>query len=166
MYFKATLDYKTMIISSIISLMLLSLSYYIPIWTDLSKDAAANQWIIFGMPLLFIFILITAYFFSVKFYSIENESLIIHRAFDKVAYNLNEIQATKQLADDSLNKTLRLFGSGGLFGYYGVFSNNTLKKFTLYGTQTKNYILIELKSGKKIVLTPDEPEAMLEALNS
>jgi hypothetical protein len=164
MFFKATLDYKTMIVTSIVALVLLSLSYYIPIWTDLGKDAATNQWIIFGMPLLNILILVIAYFFSIKSYTIDTESLIIQRPFDKVTYGLSEISRFELLPDDILKKTIRLFGSAGLFGYYGIFGNNTLKRFTLYGTQTKNFLLIEFLNGKKIVLTPDEPEAMMEAL--
>ena len=50
---------------------------------------------------------------------------------------------------------IRTFGVGGLFGIYGKFYTNGLGNITVFGTQSKNYILIRTNS-QKIVITPDD----------
>jgi hypothetical protein len=164
MEFKATLDMKTNIITAIVIMILLGIAYFLPHWA--TQEGEPNQLIIFGLPLFNILIILLAYYFSVKSYLVDNQFITIKRPFTNVKINRQEIANISAIELEAMKGALRLFGSSGVFGYYGIFRNSTLKNFTMYGTQTENYILIELQNGKKIVLTPDEPEAFLNATNS
>jgi hypothetical protein len=52
--------------------------------------------------------------------------------------------------------TIRTFGVGGLFGYFGKFHTPNIGHITFYATQRVNKVLIVTKQGKKIILTPDD----------
>jgi hypothetical protein len=53
-------------------------------------------------------------------------------------------------------------GNGGLFGYYGWYSSSNIGSFFCYGTQRKNRILIQMKSGEKFIITPDDTGILAE----
>lgn len=59
-------------------------------------------------------------------------------------------------AKDAFKGCMRLFGSGGLFGYYGVFRNQKLGRFSMYITQRENMILVTTKRKKYIFNCPLE----------
>ena len=58
--------------------------------------------------------------------------------------------------------TIRTFGVGGLFGYYGKFRNKTFGNMTWFATQQKNYLIFETTNNQKIVLTPDDTDMIKE----
>ncbi|MBS4044542.1 MAG: hypothetical protein KGZ59_12085 [Chitinophagaceae bacterium] len=70
----------------------------------------------------------------------------------------SEIISVGQLEKEKLKGTIRTFGVGGLFGYFGKFYNNKIGVMTLYATRRSNYVLIKTSANKKIILTPDNPE--------
>jgi hypothetical protein len=161
MNFRASQDTKTQVITAVVILVLFAAAY-LPTW--LGSDDATHPFIIMGIPLINLAIIGAAYYFSVRGYYVDNEELIIGRPFSEVKILRSDIIKVELLSEDPLKRAIRLIGSGGMFGYYGSFSNPILKKFTMYGTQTKNYVLILTLSGKKIIVTPDEAEEFVEAL--
>jgi hypothetical protein len=61
--------------------------------------------------------------------------------------------------------TIRLFGTGGFFGSYGLFSNVALGRFRLYATRRGPAVIIRRKDDKlPIVITPDDVPGTIEAL--
>jgi hypothetical protein len=62
----------------------------------------------------------------------------------------------RTLADNEAKGTIRTFGVGGLFGYFGKFHTPGIGHSTFYATQRKNKILIVTSNDKKIVITPDD----------
>ena len=58
----------------------------------------------------------------------------------------------------------RTFGVGGLYGYYGKFYNRTFGSMTWYATRRDKLVLVKFQNKKKIILTPDEPVALIAAL--
>ncbi len=164
MEFKATFDQKTSVISAIIMMSLLAIAYFVP--RSLTQEGEVNQAIIFGIPLLIIATIIGAYYFSIQSYTVDNQTIIINRPFDKVRIVRANIKNMSQLDSTSMKGNIRKFGSGGLFGYYGSWYNPNIGNFSLYATQLDNYILIETHSGKKIILTPDDIEGMFDCLKS
>ena len=49
--------------------------------------------------------------------------------------------------------TIRLIGSGGLFGYMGLFKNTEIGKFTCYATDLEKSFVIYRKNKRPIVVT-------------
>ena len=68
------------------------------------------------------------------------------------------------LDKERLNGSIRTFGVGGLFGYWGRFANSKIGVMTWYATRRDNAVLITKFNNKKIVLTPDEPELFVSTI--
>jgi hypothetical protein len=62
--------------------------------------------------------------------------------------------------------TLRLFGVGGFFGSYGLFSNGDLGRFRLYATRSGQAVIVR-RSGDAlpVVLTPDDVAGTIDAID-
>ena len=104
------------------------------------------------------------YLFAPKYYRIENGNVIIVRPLSNIILPFNEILSAEESKDLKFFNTIRTFGSGGLFGYFGKCWNSRIGSFSLYGTQRKNWILITSSKGEKYIITPDD-KGMLEEIN-
>lgn len=109
-----------------------------------------------GILLLFVAILLGSYLYSPQKYEIQDAQLIIKRPIGDKAVNITEITEIRKIKKGEISGTIRTFGVGGLFGYYGKFLNSTFGHMTYYVTQRKNMILLKTKAGKKIIISPDD----------
>lgn len=91
-------------------------------------------------------------------YELNKYELIIKRPFKQVVIKRNDIADIQFLTDEQLKWTIRSFGVGGLFGYFGYFYNRQLGNMLWYTSQRKNRILIRLKNEEKIVISPDNEQ--------
>lgn len=58
--------------------------------------------------------------------------------------------------------TIRLFGSGGLFGFTGIFRNAELGVFSCLATDLKKSYVIYRKDKRPVVISVDDPEIWKE----
>jgi len=65
-----------------------------------------------------------------------------------------------------LSFVVRVFGNGGLFGYTGYFWNKSFGKMHWFVTQRKNYVVIDIGTKRKIVLSPDDYDGLIDALQN
>jgi len=159
-YFKASLDTLAKNLSIVLAV-LFAIIIVLHIW--LIKDSG-KMVSLFVIALLLI-IYLSAYLFRPQGYIITNEALIIKRSVSPVTILRSNITSTEQLSNNSLSGSIRLFGVGGLFGYFGKFSNRKLGTMTWYATRrNSNVVVVITADQKKIILTPDEPAAFLAAL--
>ncbi len=161
MRFKASMDTSTKFITAFVILILFavitfpfisipkSIGILSPILTALITI------IIFSIPILY----------KPKSYSIETNQIIIHRWINDIIILKNEITSVELLDKHKLKGSIRTFGVGGLFGYFGKFYNSTIGAMTWYATRRNNYILITTTSNKKIIITPDNPEDFVKEFN-
>ena len=98
-------------------------------------------------------------------YKLTDDKLIIHRPLSDIKINRTEIKNVEQLDKEKLSWAVRIFGVGGLFGYWGKFSNIKLGSMTWYATRRNDAILVTTIYNKKIVLTPNEPEKFVTEFN-
>ena len=114
--------------------------------------------------------LILIYFLVFSFrpihYSITTNGVKIHRLFTDVNIERNKIKSVELLTKDQIEGTVRTFGVGGLFGYYGKFANSNLGSMTWYATRQDLMVLIRTNDHKKIILTPDEPAKFVADFNA
>ncbi len=69
----------------------------------------------------------------------------------------------RRVAPDDLRGCIRLWGSGGLFGYYGLFRTSTLGKCTWYATDRKKLVVL-IAERKTTIYSPDDIEGFLSAV--
>jgi hypothetical protein len=71
----------------------------------------------------------------------------------------------RRLTPEEIGHLERLATNGGITAGSGGFESHRLGELDLYASDLANAVLVEL-GETRLVLTPDEPEAFLEALSS
>ncbi len=134
---------------------------------ELSNAHGDQTTIILHTCLLVFFSLIVflSWYFAPKSYTLENGLLYINRPAGKIKISVADATLIRTLTKEELGGGIRIFGVGGLFGYYGRFQYPKIGNVRLYATQRKNYILIITTDNKKIIITPDDM-GMAEAMKS
>jgi hypothetical protein len=102
-----------------------------------------------------------SYALSPKSYELNESSVIINRPFKNVILNRSQIKSILKLENGKLTWSIRTFGVGGLFGYFGKFWSKEFGNMTWYATRRDKAIMIITKENKKIILTPDEVEKFI-----
>lgn len=108
---------------------------------------------------------------SVRSYSIQGKDLVIKRSGPgAINIALDEIEGA--LASPAIGAffNMSILSTGGVFGWAGkarVRNPSDLKSLeaNVFGTNAKYSVLLDLKSGRKVVLTPTDPAAMETALH-
>jgi hypothetical protein len=106
-----------------------------------------------------------AFIYSPRKYSVTEKAIIIHRVIGNVTIKKSDI-ATVETSDKGLPLGIRTFGVGGLFGYFGSFYNFDMGSMSWYVTRRDRTVLIKTAKGKKIVISPDDRDAFVQALKS
>ena len=114
-----------------------------------------------AVPIYTTVALILIYFIAFAFrpinYNLANGKLTIHRLLLDVNIDRVNIKSVELIDKDKIGWSLRTFGVGGLFGYFGNFANIKMGKMTWYATRKDRIVLLLTNNNKKIILTPDDP---------
>jgi hypothetical protein len=97
---------------------------------------------------------------------VDGEELrVVRRAWWPLRVSLSAIAAASQL--DSLGaRPVRVFGVGGFFGSYGLFSTRLLGRFHLYSTRRGQAVLVRRNDDRlPIVVTPDDVAGTIAAID-
>lgn len=90
-------------------------------------------------------------------YEVTTDNLTIYRLISNVKIELSHIKSVELVDKEKTGKSIRIFGVGGLFGYYGKFANHEMGNMTWYATRRDKTVLVKTVDNKQIILTPDEP---------
>jgi type VI protein secretion system component VasK len=98
-----------------------------------------------------------------KGYAINDVELVIARDRKPIKIPLRDILEVRRLEDGLLRRSLRLMGTSGFYGYYGLFWNRQLGRFRVYATRLTG--LVAVKTEKTLyALSPDDPEDFVKNL--
>jgi hypothetical protein len=144
---KLEFDLTTKIISAIviaIPFVMLIAQYYV----------VNNNNVILTLTSFFLFITyLVAWLLHPTSYEINNENLLVHRPISAIKIKLASI---KNIEKTEPGYSMRLFGSGGLFGYYGLFTSNKLGRHHRYTGNNKNLVLLTTDKKKYLLSIHDE----------
>ena len=161
MEFKTSLDKLAKVVTAVITILFTAI---IVLQLIFIQDFGNTSSIITITTLLISYLI--AFIFRPISYIILDEFLVIHRPLLDLKIALNEIENMVVLDSQELKGTIRTFGVGGLWGYWGSFANSRIGAMKWYATRMSNAVLITTGNNKKIVLTPDDPELFVEKLKS
>jgi uncharacterized membrane protein YphA (DoxX/SURF4 family) len=113
-----------------------------------------------AVGILFALILAAAFAWSPTGYSIADGFLSVHRVMGNLQIPLASIQEVRIASPEDLQGSLRIFGSGGLFGYYGTFRSPKLGKHTWFVTRHSHAVIVVIGT-EKFVLSPDDVDGFL-----
>jgi hypothetical protein len=160
MKYKASLDTMAKAISFLFVMIAVLMLFFPKL---ISIDNQRLNELFFISPILII-VTIICFILKPSYYILEDETIIIHRIFKDVKILRSDILKVELVPAEKLKWSIRTFGVGGLFGYFGKFYNRNIGSMTWYATQRKNFVLIKT-SKKNIIITPDEAENFVESYN-
>ncbi len=150
MPFSASYDRVTKILSAVVCLGFLGV-------------IAATQNFVVTTLVLAVTLLCFAY--SPRGYVIEGRSILVRRLAGQARIPLDDVREIRQSTPDDSSGCIRLWGSGGFFGYYGLFRSAKLGKFTGYVTNRSKSVVI-VTGLKTVLVSPDDVDGFLAALRS
>lgn len=105
-------------------------------------------------------VLLIGYLFSPRSFELTLNGIAIKRPIKSFEIPYREILNVKRVGWSW--RHLRLFGSGGLYGFFGLFQFSGLGRVWTYVTNRHKVVLVETKGGTKYLISPEDPEAFLE----
>ncbi|NMH28572.1 PH domain-containing protein [Flavobacterium silvaticum] len=157
----APLDKMSRIISFGIGILFLSILG--TIW--LAPDEAKNAVRLYPTIMLVVIFGI-AYGLKPSAYVISADKLLVKRpAWNDAEFRLSDISSIVRIESVPNKGLIRTLGCGGLFGYYGYFSNHDYGSMTWYLTRRKNVLMLEVKS-EKVLVSPKDTDAFLSELRN
>jgi len=154
--FKINFDATVYIISIIVVLILI-----LPIVHTISnKTPIFNHSFAVFIPFL---LLVITFFFAPTSYEITKDKIVINKVCGSIKLNKTDIIDVAPPRSGDLKGSIRLFASGGLFGYFGKYKSPQLGKYNMYAGSMKsnNMLIIRMKGGKIYVISPKRKDDFL-----
>ncbi|MEN9549889.1 MAG: hypothetical protein RIR12_2480 [Bacteroidota bacterium] len=99
-------------------------------------------------------------------YVVDEDNITIKRVIASKRILLSNIASITAVKKKQLRWAIRLFGVGGLFGYWGSFSNGEFGRMTWYATNLNKAVMIESKNGKQIMITPNDVDGFINQVQN
>ncbi len=115
-----------------------------------------------GFTLLFVPLI--TYLFSPQCLENDGKYVIIHKVVGRKRIKLSDITATSIYSRST--GSFRVFGSGGLFGYFGRFHNNNHGHYTAYVGDLSQAFYIKTKSGKTYLVSCKNREEFIKSIQA
>ena len=116
-------------------------------------------WLVIALP-IFVAIALYAEGYSPQRLEVSESQITILRRYNSVTIPRSTILSITPLTKQDMRWTTSMGGCGGLYGYFGTFTNRRLGQFTMYATTMENLYLITTADGKKCVINCLEPELL------
>lgn len=110
-------------------------------------------------------ILGSAYAWSPRGYTIAGRAILVKRPVGAARLPLEGVREARAATSDDFRGCIRLWGDGGLFGYYGLFRTSKLGKSTWYLTNRGNAVVL-VTEAKTALFSPDDRDGFLAAIRS
>jgi len=159
MIFKTSLDKPAKLITAFVTLLFVVIIVTVFVMID-----ASQKEIKIIVPVLIVSIYVFTFLYAPKAYIVTSDALCVVRRINKKEIYKQQIKSARVLNANELQGIIRVFGVGGLFGYFGKFHQSNFGSLTLYATRRDRCVLL-MTDDKKIIVTPDEPAEFIKALN-
>jgi len=117
-------------------------------------------------PVVAALVFVICYRMQITGYSLENGTLTIHRKGKPVSIPLAGLKNFEPV-ENPFKRSIRIWGNGGIFGYYGKYRRVGTDKrtFKAYVTDTQNCVMLETAQGW-VAISPRDRDAFLHALDA
>lgn len=103
--------------------------------------------------------------YSPRRYTVSAQAITVKRLIGNVRFPLQGVAEARRTTADDLRGIVRLWGSGGLFGYYGFFRTLRLGRCWWYVTNRRNMVVI-VTDRKTALFSPDDVDGFLAAIRA
>jgi hypothetical protein len=126
----------------------------------LAASVAVHNLFAAGLAVL---ILVLAWVYTPREYRLDDRFLTIGRPAGDVQIKREDIREVHVATSGDLSGSIRLWGSGGLFGYYGLFRTARLGNCRWYVTDRRKCVVL-ITPAKTLVLSPVDPAGFVAEL--
>ena len=147
--FKASYSKGMILSTSLVLILLLGSSITLFMEIIRNNSSSLGQ---FGMIAVLILILVSMIIpFSLQLRNIEidNNNIVINKMIGKIVIPKDEIVSVTR--KNGMMSDIRVFGSGGYFGYLGIFRDKNKEKYYAYVNNGNNMIMISTKDKRYVV---------------
>jgi hypothetical protein len=89
---------------------------------------------------------------------------MIGKALRPVRIPLNAITAVRPLPAATMTHAMRVYGTGGLFGWTGRYRVRGLGSVSMHATSLDRLVVIERRRRRPILISPADPATFLSGL--
>ena len=148
-FFPASIDSRSWIITSIVIGMILT-------------GVALTRMVLIGV--LGAGVIIISYALAPGGYVVSGRALVVRRRlWRSVSFSLDAIRELRLAIPEDFRGALRLWGNGGVFGYYGLFQTAKLGKCRWFLTNRSNAVVL-MTEEKTVLVSPDDVARFLAAV--
>ena len=155
--FQASLGRKVVIITGFVAVILIVVSA-----SAIAYQPDMNRAAQFALAILPFAALGAGLLFRVWGYDLHDDHIRVRRIAFPVRLPIASLKSVEK-APDLMNRSVRTFGNGGLFGFYGAFWKPGFGKFRAYVTNPENTVAL-MSDEKMIALSPDQPQVFVRML--
>lgn len=101
---------------------------------------------------------------SPRGYVVSKDAIRVQRLIGTATLPLAGVREARPATRDDLCGAIRLFGSGGMFGYYGLFRTRRLGRSYWYVTDRSKAVVVA--GTKTAVFSPDDVDGFLAAVRA
>ncbi|HTM66775.1 MAG TPA: PH domain-containing protein [Flavipsychrobacter sp.] len=109
-------------------------------------------------------VLVVPYLMHVNNYELNSEGVKINTPLRSKRIRFEDIESVIVCNYDQLGITIRLFGSGGLWGYFGIFYSRQFGRISLNATSLTRTLILLKGKRKKIIISPDNAENFVKGM--
>lgn len=165
--FRAKLSIQSKLFTLLLNFAITFICYILLFRDDLLKNTNQPPEIVkFFVIFILVVIFILAYIYHPTKYIVTNKYFGIKKPFHLTKFSLNSIKFIKEIDRNELAVRSRIFASGGLWGYFGIFYSNNFGKVKMNVSNYDNLVLIVTKSSGIIIISPENPTEFVNQLNS
>jgi hypothetical protein len=117
--------------------------------------------VLVGSPTLLVALVALPLALSPAGYAVGSGSLaVVRRGARPLLFPLGSLLAARPAA---MPRSVRVLGSGGIFGWWGRYASRDWGRFKAYATDRRHGVLLEWP-GFKLFVSPEDPEALCRAV--
>lgn len=102
---------------------------------------------------------------SPRGYIVSEASIRVKRLIGDALVPLVGVREVRRATREDFRRAIRLFGSGGLFGYYGWFRTSRLGRSLWYVTD-RSRVVVVATDAQTVVFSPDDVDGFIAAVRA
>lgn len=99
-------------------------------------------WLEYGLGVGFMVIVVT-FAHTPRYLSIDRDRIVCKKMIGSVEIPVSMVISMEAIPPAVLKGSIRIFGSGGMFGYLGRFRNRAVGPYTMYATSSRNLLMVK-----------------------
>jgi hypothetical protein len=137
------------------------LAVLLPLALLLAQPRGRGLLVLVASPALLVALVALPMVLSPSGYAVGAGDLaVLRRGTRPLLFPLGSLLAARPTA---MPRSLRMLGSGGMFGWWGRFANRDWGRFKAYATDRRRGVLLEWP-GFKLFVSPEDPDALCRAV--